>query len=434
MSHQGEDTGISNGARRYTMFLLVTVYTSSFIDRSIINILIQPIQDDFHVSDTAMGFLTGFAFAIFYATLGLPVARWADRSNRRNIIALAVTIWSAMTALSGFAQNFWQLALARVGVGVGEAGSSPPSHSMIADMYPLEERTSALAIYSWGIHIGIMLGAVLGGWIAETWGWRYAFFAVGFPGLLLALLVRFTIKEPARGQSGGAVVAQENIPFQDVFRHLWRVKSLRHTIIGCTLVAFVGYGVASWGAPFLMRSHDLTVGQVGLILGPIAGFMGIIGAFASGKAADRLSLRDARWTPWIVFVCKMAAIPFIIGFYLVGDFWVAIWFLPLTVALGATYQGSTFAMVQTLSPLRMRAQASAVLLFVINLIGLGLGPSAIGIASDLLAPYYGEESLRYALFGVSMLGVWGAVHYYWAGKSYREDLADMDVASAGQPA
>ncbi len=429
-----QDQPMSVGERRYAMFLLVTVYTSSFIDRSIINILIEPIKNEFHVSDTAMGFLTGFAFAVFYATLGIPVARWADRSNRRNIISLAVAIWSAMTAISGLAQNFWQLALARIGVGIGEAGSSPPSHSMIADMYPIEQRTSALAIYSWGIHIGIMLGAVLGGWIAQTWGWRYAFFAVGLPGLLLAVLVRFTVKEPPRGATGGAATKTETIPLAEVFAHLWRVKSLRHTIIGCTLVAFVGYGVASWGAPFLMRSHGLTIAEVGVILGPIAGFMGIIGAIASGKAADRLSMRDARWTPWIVFVCKMAAIPFIIGFYLTADFWIAIWFMPLTVALGATYQGSTFAMVQTLSPVRMRAQASAVLLFVINLIGLGLGPSAIGITSDLLAPYYGEESLRYALFGVSMLGIWGAVHYYWAGKSYREDLQEIGATASAQPA
>jgi predicted MFS family arabinose efflux permease len=422
MAQAGADGGIDRAARRYTLFLLVVVYTSSFIDRSIINILVEPIKAEFGVSDTAMGFLTGFSFAIFYATLGLPVAMWADRSNRRNIIAWAVAIWSGMTALCGAAQNFWQLAAARIGVGVGEAGAGPPSHSMIADLYPVQERTSAMAIYSWGIHLGLMFGALAGGWIAQFFGWRAAFYVVGLPGLALALLVRFTLREPARG---GAERARRDVSRHDLkaaFRHLWSTRSLRHTITGCTLVAFVGYGISAWGAAFLMRSHGLSSGEVGTLTGLIGGLMGVLGAIAAGKVADRMSARDPRWTPWVVAASKVLAIPLVFLFYLPDNLWIAmIAFVPM-IALAATYQGSTFSMVQTLSPLGMRAQASAILLFIINLIGLGLGPLAVGALSDALKPVAGEDSLRYSLLLVSLLGLWGAWHYYVAGRYYREDL------------
>ncbi len=423
MAHAGAQGGtIDASTRRYTLFLLVVVYTSSFIDRSIINILVQPIKAEFGVSDTAMGFLTGFAFAVFYATLGLPVAMLADRSNRRNIIAWAVTIWSGMTALCGVAQNFWQLAAARIGVGVGEAGAGPPSHSIIADMYPMEQRTSAMAIYSWGIHLGLMFGALAGGWIAQYFGWRTAFFVVGLPGLILALLVRVTLKEPPRGgmEKAGHDVSTHNIAAS--FRHLWATRSLRHTITGCTLVAFVGYGISAWGAAFLMRSHGLSTGEVGTLTGIIGGLMGIIGALVAGKVADRLSVKDPRWTPWVVAVCKVVTIPLVFLFYLPDNLWIAmIAFVPM-IALAATYQGSTFAMVQTLSPLGMRSQASAILLFIINLIGLGLGPLFVGILSDALTPSFGTDALRYAMLIVSVLGLWGAWHYYMAGRYYREDL------------
>ncbi|MEN3951094.1 MFS transporter [Iodidimonas sp. SYSU 1G8] len=423
MAHTGADGEVVDvGTRRYTMFLLVLVYTSSFIDRSIINILIPPIKEAFQVSDTAMGLLTGLAFAVFYATLGLPVALLADRSNRRNIIAWAVAIWSGMTALCGAAQNYWQLAAARVGVGIGEAGAGPPAHSMIADLYPVHERTSAMAIYSWGIHLGLMFGALAGGWIAQFFGWRAAFLVVGLPGLLLALLVRFTMTEPARGLTGAPGHAPAKQDIMAAFRHMWQTPTLRHTVIGCTLVAVVGYGVSSWGAAFLVRSHGLSLGEVGTYTGLIGGSMGILGAITAGKIADRLSVTDPRWTPWIVALCKVIALPLVFLFYLPDTLWIAlIAFVPM-IALAATYQGSTFAMVQTLSPAGMRAQASAILLFIINLIGLGLGPTAVGALSDALMPYYGQDSLRYALLIVSVLGLWGAWHYYLAGRYYREDL------------
>ena len=417
---------ISTGMRRYTLFMLVVIYTSSFIDRSIINILVEPIKQEFGVSDAAMGLLTGFYFALFYATLGMPVAKWADRSNRRNIITLAITVWSATTALCGFAQSFVQLAAARIGVGIGEAGSSPPSHSMIADMYKHEERVSAMAIYSLGIHIGIMLGFFIGGWVAETYGWRAAFLVVGFPGLVIAVIFRFTVPEPARGQvekkPPGTVQAVQLTGLRETFVHLWQTPSLRHVVIGSTLVSFIGYGGVAFGAAFLMRSHGLGLAQVGTILAPLGGLMGIIGALSAGKIADKLALKDARWTAWIVAIAKTCAIPLALVFYLTDNLVIAFIAYAPMVALSATYQGSTFSMVQTLTPLKVRTQASAILLFIINFIGLGGGPLTVGYLSDVLNPEYGVDSLRYALLIVSMLGLWGAYHYYQAGRHYRDDL------------
>ena len=320
---------------------------------------------------------------------------------------------------------------ARIGVGVGEAGGSPPAHSMIADMFPAKERVSAMAIYSSGIHIGGALGFFLGGWIAELYGWRMAFFAVGLPGLLLAAVFYFTVREPKRGEADGMVHADVKLPISEGFRHLWGSKSLRHAIIGCTLVAFIGYGGVAWGASFLIRSHGLSLGEIATYFAIVAAVFGTGGAIFAGKIADRLGSKDARWVPWVVAVSKTAAIPLILVVYLVNEIWIIALAYPVVMALGATYQGSTFSMVQTLSPLRMRSQASAILLFVINLIGLGLGPWFVGGMSDALIPVFGDDSLRYALLFVSMLGLWGAYHYYLAGKYYRQDLTKAQAAGIG---
>ena len=423
--HGNAEIGVGKAARGYTLFLLVVVYTSSFIDRSIINTLVQPIKQEFGVSDTAMGFLGGFAFAFLYATLGIPVARWADRSNRRNIIAGAIAVWSAMTALCGLAQNFWQLLLARVGVGIGEAGSGPPSQSIIADLYPPDKRTAAMAMYSWGIHFGGMFGALAGGWIAQYWGWRHAFMLVGVPGLLIALLVRFSMREPSRTKAVAARTGEGDIPVGEVFAYLWRVRSLRHVIVGCTLVAIIGYGTATWSTAFLMRSHGLKVGEAATLLGVMGGIAGILGSLGAGMVADRLGKRDVKWIPWVVAITKFVALPFSLLFFFAPTLPIAIVGLVVSVGLAATYQGSTFAMLQTLSPMRMRSQAAAIMLFASNLIGMGLGPSLVGMLSDALTPHFGQDALRYAMPLVTVFGLWGAVHYWLAGLHFRQDL---DVA------
>ncbi len=412
--------------RHYALIVLTLAYTSSHVDRGIVNIVLQPIKAEFQVSDTLLGLLSGLAFALFYATLGVPIAMWADRGNRRNIIALAVTVWSAMTAACGLAGNFGQLLAARIGVGIGEAGSSPPSHSMIADLYAKESRSTAMAIYSIGVYAGAMLGLVVGGYVVQHYGWRTTFYVVGLPGLVIAFLVRFTIGEPRRGHADGlAHDAALRSNLLQVVRHLWRTKSARHITIGLTLVSFVGYGGLIFGPSFFMRSLGMKPQEVGLIFGIIAGFVGGFGALLGGYLADRLSRRDMRWNAWVIAVAKLLGMPLFIVFYMSSDLWLMIPVYVVSSILGAFYLGPSFAMIQSLTPLHMRALTSAVMLFVLNFIALGFGPLAVGFISDLLEPIFGVESLRWALFGTAFIGVWAAVHYYWAGKTYPDDLARL---------
>ena len=418
-----EQQGVfSPAVRNYALGVLVVVYTFNFIDRQILSILLEPIKQDLGLSDSALGMLTGFAFALFYATLGIPIARFADRSNRRNLIAWALAIWSAMTAVSGLAQNFWHLLLARIGVGVGEAGCSPPAHSMLADYFPTENRATALGIYSLGIPFGILFGFIAGGWLNEFFGWRVAFFIVGVPGLLLAILVRFTLREPPRGMAEGRIADEEQPTIMETFRFLWSKRSFRHMAVGGGLTAFVGYGVITWVPSFLIRSYGMSTGDVGTYLGLILGIPGGIGIALGGYLADRYGARDTRWYLWIVSVALIASTPLFFGVYLSSTAFASLMFLILPILLGNFYQATTFSQTQGLVSLRMRSVAAAVLLFILNMIGLGAGPQAVGILSDILQPSYGDESLRYALLILSTVQIWAAYHYYQAGKSLKEDL------------
>ena len=420
--------GFGEGTRRYVLGVLVVVYTTNFIDRQILSILLEPIKAELLLSDTQLGMLTGFAFALFYATLGIPIARFADRSNRRNVIALALTVWSAMTALSGLAQNYWHLLAARIGVGVGEAGCSPPAHSMLSDYYPPERRATALGIYSIGIPLGILFGFSIGGWMAEIFGWRTAFFLVGVPGLLLALVMRFTVKEPVRGMSEGRTAAVDQPSIGETVRTLWSRRSFRHLAFGGALTAFVGYGWVTWMPSFLIRSHELGMGEAGTWLGLIFGIPGGIGIAVGGYLADRLGGWDPRWYLWVVAVTLLLATPFAIGVFYAPTAAGALVFLVFPVLLGNCYQATTFSQTQGLVSLRMRAVAAAFLLFVLNIIGLGAGPQAVGIVSDLLADRFGADSLRYSLLAFSFVNVWAAFHYWMAGRYLPADLAAARAA------
>ena len=410
--------------RRSTLLLLVLVYTSSHVDRQILAILLEPIRRELILTDTQLGFLSGVAFAIFYATLGIPIAMWADRGNRRNIIALALAIWSGMTVLCGMAANFVQLALARIGVGIGEAGSSPPSHSLIADLYPPAERSTAMGIFALGVNFGILIGFLVGGWINQWYGWRIAFYVVGVPGLILAVIVRYSLREPPRGYAEGLHAARQEIPtLGTVVRFIVSTPSLRHLLMGATLTTFVGYGVVLWLPAFLVRSHGLSSGEIGTVLAVLWGIVGGIGTYGGGALADRLAKRDVRWNVWIVGTAILLAVPFTLAAYLATESTTALALYVLPALVGAVYIGPSFAMNQGLVEVRMRSVASAFLLFVINIIGLGLGPQMVGIISDLLSARYGNESLRYALIGVALFNVWAAVHYFLAGRTLQADLA-----------
>jgi MFS family permease len=417
---------VSDSYRRYVLGLLLVVYVVNFIDRSIVNILIQPIKDEFHPSDSALGFLSGTAFAIFYATLGIPIARWADRGTRRDIIALALFLWSGMTALCGLARSFPQLVLARIGVGVGEAGCSPPAHSLISDYYPPERRGRAFATYALGIPIGTAFGYLLGGWMSQELGWRAAFLLVGLPGVVLALVVRFTLREPPRGLAEARREAAAAAPSaREVARSMWSLGSFRHLAIAATLHAFVGYGLATWNAPFLVRSHGMSLGEIGLWLAGVGSLFGGLGTYLGGYLTDRLLPRDARWAMWVPGISTLIAVPFAVAFYLSPDVRTAIAFAGVPVFFGAMYLGPTFAITQALAPLRMRAVASAFLLFLINLIGFGLGPQVVGILSDLLAPRLEEESLRGALVVMVGFNLWSGIHYFLGARTLRAELAGV---------
>ena len=418
-----QDTSVfSPAARRYALSVLVVVYTFNFIDRQILSILMEPIKADLGLSDTQLGLLTGFAFALFYATLGIPIARLADKGNRRNLIAGALTIWSAMTTMSGLAQNFWHLLIARIGVGIGEAGCSPPAHSIISDYYPAEKRATALGIYSLGIPVGILFGFLAGGWLNQFFGWRVAFFVVGVPGIILAILVKLSLREPIRGMSEGRADTAPHPTVKETFTFLWSKRSFRHLAFGGGLTAFVGYGVVTWVPSFLIRSYGMQTGEVGTYLGLILGIPGGIGIVLGGWMADRYGSRDTRWYLWIVTVALLLGVPFSLGIYLTDSAGMALLFLCIPVLLGNFYQATTFSQTQGLVPLRMRAVAAAVLLFILNIIGLGAGPQAIGLLSDFLEPSYGQESLRYSLLILSFVNVWAAYHYYLAGKYLKQDL------------
>jgi predicted MFS family arabinose efflux permease len=425
----GQFSADSQSPSRYSYYvlgLLFVVYVVNFIDRQILAILLDPIKEDLGVSDTAMGFLTGFAFAFFYTIAGLPIARWADSGVRRNIIALGLAAWSLMTAVSGLARNFAQLAIARVGVGVGEAACTPPAHSLISDYFPPARRATALTSYATGIHVGIMIGFLAGGWLTELFDWRTAFFVAGLPGLLLAVVVRLTLREPARGQSEVGHVDTRGASVREVARFLLARRSFVFVQLAGGLHALAAYGLAVWVPAFLGRVHDMGPAEIGTGLALVAGPGGAAGVFLVGKLSDRLSPRDARWYLWLPTLTALLPLPFTLGFLLLDDrFWALACYLPHTL-LGSGYVGPKYALTQSVVKVRMRAQAAAIMMLFTNLIGLGAGPQVVGILSDLFSAGSGAHSLRYALLIMVIFNVGVAVLYLVAARTVREDLASRD--------
>ena len=422
MSDTASENIKSQSVRNYALGILVIVYTFNFIDRNILSILLQSIKTDLNLSDTSLGLLSGFAFAAFYATLGIPIAKYADRGNRRNLISISLAVWSLMTAISGLAQNFLHLLLARIGVGIGEAGCSPPAHSMISDYFPANKRSTALGIYSLGIPFGIMFGLFAGGWIDEMFGWRAAFFIVGVPGILIAILFRFTVKEPIRGQAEGKVASEKQPTIYETISYLLRKKSFRHLAFAASLAAFVGYGGINWLPSFFQRSYGMPSSDVGWYLGLILGLPGGFGIFLGGYLSDYFGSKDVRWSLWIAAIAMGVTAPLYYLVYMSPTANTSLLWLIIPVALGNFYQAATFSQTQGVVELKMRSVAAAILLFIINIIGLGFGPSAVGIVSDILQSEYGKESLRYSLLIFASLKIWCAFHYYMAGRYLKNDL------------
>jgi len=421
----------SEGYLRYALGMFLLVYIVNFVDRQIFSILIEPIKQEIELSDTQLGLLGGIAFALFYTFAGIPIARWADVGTRKNIVALAILIWSAMTMLTSTAKSFSGLLLARVGVGIGEAGCSPPIHSMISDYFPEQKRATALAVYAMGIPIGGAIGTLAGGWIGEYYGWRMAFLLVGCPGIVLSAVVYFTIREPLRGQQQAAPVAPvaeqtPTISLLETMRFMWSLRSFRHLSFAGAMHAFVGYGVALFMPSFFMRIHGYGLAETSSYLFLI-GLTGILGTFLGGYLGDRFGQQDKRWYMLFPGIATFLSVPFAFFFYTTQDPVLALFLAVPGAILGPMYLGPTFGMTQTLVPPQMRATASAILLFVLNLIGLGLGPVFAGMLSDFLTADYGVDAIRYSLLILAVGGnFWSALHYYFASKTLREDMSLKD--------
>ncbi len=410
----------------YALGVLTLVYSFNFIDRQLLAILQESIKADLGLKDAQLGLLTGFAFAAFYVTAGIPIARWADRGNRRNIVALAVFTWSFMTSISGLAQNYIQLLLARIGVGVGEAGGSPPSHSMISDLFPPQKRATAMGLYSTGVNVGILFGFLLGGWLNEFFGWRVAFVVVGVPGILLAIIVRYTLREPLRGASESRAPDAGNQPsLGSVLSLLWSRRSFRYLAAASALNAFAAYAIANWTASFMIRSHGMETGELGTWLALILGVAGALGVIGGGFLSDRLGKSDSRWYVWMPMLYMLLAAPFAFISYSANGTYAALLALFVPGMVLNAYLGNVIALTHGLVGLSMRATASAILFFIINMLGMGLGPWSVGLVSDLLTPTLGDGSLGMALRCiVAPVMLLAAACFYGASRSLRSDLSN----------
>jgi|JI10StandDraft_1071094.scaffolds.fasta_scaffold23707_2 predicted MFS family arabinose efflux permease len=415
-------------SERVLLWILLVVYIFNFIDRQVVNILAEPIKRDLDLSDTQLGLLTGLAFALFYAILGVPIARYADKphSNRVGLISISLLLWSAMTAVSGLATNFTQLLLARVGVGVGEAGCTPAAHSLISDMVPRERRASAIAFYGLGIPIGGLLGMVIGGQLNDLWGWRTAFFVVGAPGILLSALVWLVLRDPrvshAARKLRAATVAVPQINARAALKEVLLSKAFVQLALGAGLIAFLAYGKGVWVAILFMRNHGLSPGETGLWLGLSGGIAGFIGTWAGGYLADRFGKGNPRHLLTAPVVGIVLAAPLLFLGYRADNWVTALALLFIPGIANMLYWGPTYSLAQRLVRPHARAMATAIMVFAQNLIGLGLGPLLFGMLSDALKPIAGPDSVRWVLYGAAWLGVLPAFFFWRASLRLKSDL------------
>ncbi len=425
----------SRAYRTYVLLLLTAVYTFNFIDRQIIAILSPAIKTDLGLADWQLGVLKGFAFAVLYTTLGIPIARLADRTNRVNIIAIALALWSGFTALSGACQNFIQLALARVGVGIGEAGGSPPAHSLISDYYPKEKRAGALGVYAMGIPVGVAFAYLAGGWITQTFSWRIAFLVVGLPGIVLAILLKLTVREPPRGamEAAGAAVTADSGEARSFWsevaviwrtaKHLLSIPTYRAVVFGTTAISFSAYANGTWIVDFYARSHaDFSLLTVLFALGLISGTAYALGTFLGGYLVDTLGKKSKRMYGYVPAIALFLNAPlFLAALWHPSAIVSLIFQIPVQLSIGF-YLGPAFALAQTLAPVRVRALSTAIFFFILNMIALGFGPTTAGVLSSVLSGGMGEElALRWSLTLVSLAGLIGAWYFYLVAKRIPAD-------------
>ncbi len=412
----------SLGYRSYVLVVLVIVYTFNFIDRQIVGILAVPIKAELHLTDSQLGLMGGLAFALFYTLLGIPIARMADRVSRTSIMTVALALWSLMTAVCGLTHSFGQLFMARVGVGVGEAGGVAPAYSLICDYFPAKERARALSVYSFGIPIGAALGIVLGGYITSLVSWRMAFFIVGLAGLLITPLLKSTVREPERGALDPERVDGAPAPsLFEVIAVLARKASFWGLSLGAASASMMGYGLFFWAPSFLVRSFHLTLLHASLGFGALVLVGGLIGIWFGGALADRYGAKRRAMYAYIPAIAFLATLPFYAAGVLSTTLWISFAVLLVPTALGLAWLGPVLAAVQHLVPGNMRATASALFLFINNLIGIGLGTTLIGVVSDLTRARFGSESLRYAILAGTSFYLIAALLLFFAGRKLAKD-------------
>jgi MFS transporter, Spinster family, sphingosine-1-phosphate transporter len=422
--------GLSEAQIRYALILLLIIFTLNFLDRQIVTILAEPISQELNLNDAQIGLMTGLAFALFYTVLGIPIARWADNpsSNRVGIIAGAVTLWSGMTALCGFATSYWQMLLARVGVGIGEAGCTPPAHSLIADYVAPERRARAIAFYGIGIPLGMLLGLVIGGLVADAYGWRTAFFVAAAPGVLIGVITWFTLKEPRRfgaiQAAAKAAPAAPAMPLGEAIKQLAKSKAYVNIVLAATVAAWVGYGLGVWTIIYFIRVHDMTPGEVGVWLGVTSGIGGIVGTWLGGQLADKY----AKVKPGHAMLAPAIGMAIASPLFLIGwsqQSWIlALILIWVPGVLNSMWYGPMFASIQNIVAPQTRAMAAAICLFALNLVGLGLGPTMLGVISHALTPELGRaEAVRVTIMIASVIGVFAAFFMWRAAQHMNKELA-----------
>jgi MFS family permease len=414
----------------YVLFALFVMYTFNYLDRYILSMLLQPIKAELGASDTLMGFLVGPAFAVLYATAGLPIARLADRRSRRAILAICFATWSAFTALSGFARSTFELALARIGVGIGEAGGAAPAHSLISDYFPPAARTRALSFFQLGVYAGTFLGIYAGGVLGQSIGWRQTFLAVGLPGLVLAVIFHLTVREPRRGAHDDAAHGPSSVPLRTTLGALWQLRSFRWLVVGGGLASFAGTGFGSWVPTLFVRVHGMSLAEVG---GSYSWFNvppAMIGTLLTGVLADRLARTDARWLLRVAALAVLLSLPFLCAICLWPDASTAMLFSIPSGLLGAGWAPAVYAAAQNLAPPHMRALAASLLVLSLTLLGQGAGPQVVGLLNDALAPRFGDEAIRYSLVIVLATSLAGAACLGLAARHYRRDVDELRSALA----
>ncbi len=419
-----ERTGFAPSSRysAYVLGILLLAYILNFVDRQVLALVAEDVKADMGLTDSQLGLLLGPAFVLFYTFAGIPLARLADVTSRKQVIAVGLALWSGMTALCGAAGSFSHLLFARFGVGIGEAAGTPPSHSLISDYFPPERRASALGIYAWGIFVGTGFGFVLGGILLEAFNWRTAFYVAGLAGLPVALLLGLTVREPPPGASDGVIDA-DNPTAGNVLRTLFARPSFPMLMVAASCQAFLGYTVLSWGATYLRRVFEMSGRDAGIQFGLAAAISGAVGVTLGGILADRLARRDERWYAWLSAISSITALPFALGFAWAPTSTLALAAFVPFYALNNLYVASLWTLVQNLVSPRMRSTAAATQLGILNIVGLGAGPLVAGYVSQVLEPDYGVDGLRVALAIAAVVGAAAAIFFLLSARTLRADLA-----------